>query len=238
MVRQPLIRRLYRERHRGESRLRDFILGWQDGLVNVLGVILGVAAATQNAKIIIISAMAAAFAESISMMAVAYTSFKAEADFYRSELEKEKYEIEHKRSMEVEEVRKIFKNLGFTGKLLKDAVERVTSSKRRWLRTMMESELKLMPPKASPLNIATVVGISAFTGSLIPVLPFALLPVRTAVIVSLILSTSVLFMVGAYKAKTTIGNPIRSGIEMAIIGMMAAIVGYTIGSFFAAVITG
>ena len=238
MARQALIRRAHKEPHRGESRLRDFILGWQDGLVNVLGVILGVAAATQNVKIIIISAMAATFAESISMMAVAYTSFKAEADFYKSELEREKYEIEHKRSAEIKEVRKIFSDMGFTGKLLKDAIARVTSNKRHWVRTMMESELKLMPPKASPLNIAIVVGLSAFTGSLIPVLPFVMLPVSTAVIVSLIVSTGVLFLVGFYKAKTTIGNPIRGGMEMAIIGMMAALIGYAVGSFFGVVIAG
>ena len=53
--------------HRHESRLSDIILGGQDGLVNVLGVILGVAAATQDARIVIAAGLAATFAESISM---------------------------------------------------------------------------------------------------------------------------------------------------------------------------
>jgi len=46
------------------SRLKDIILGGQDGLVNVLGVILGVAVATYDTKIVIIAGLAAAFAES------------------------------------------------------------------------------------------------------------------------------------------------------------------------------
>ena len=78
--------------HRGSgSRLRDIILGGQDGLVNVLGVILAVASATNDVKIVLIAGLAATFAESISMAAVAYTSSKAERDYYKSEPKTEKY---------------------------------------------------------------------------------------------------------------------------------------------------
>ena len=60
--------------HRGASALSDVILGGQDGLVNVLGVILGVAAATADTRIVLVAGLAATFAESVSMGAVAYTS--------------------------------------------------------------------------------------------------------------------------------------------------------------------
>ncbi len=60
--------------------LRDIILGWQDGVVNVLGLVLGVATATDSTRLIIISGLAALFAESASMAAVAYTSSKAAKD--------------------------------------------------------------------------------------------------------------------------------------------------------------
>ncbi len=94
MARQAFIRKkAHIEMHKAGSLLRDFILGWQDGLVNVLGVILGVATATQNAKFVIVAGLAAAFAESISMAAVAYTSFKAEEDYYNSEVNRETLEM-------------------------------------------------------------------------------------------------------------------------------------------------
>jgi len=70
------------------SRLKDIILGGQDGLVNVLGVILGVAVATYDTKIVIIAGLAAAFAESISMAAVAYTSTDAALSYYASKIKK------------------------------------------------------------------------------------------------------------------------------------------------------
>ncbi|MEE8113204.1 MAG: VIT1/CCC1 transporter family protein, partial [Nitrososphaerales archaeon] len=48
------------------SKLRDYILGSQDGLVNVLGLVLGLAIATRDLRIVLIGGLAAAFAESIA----------------------------------------------------------------------------------------------------------------------------------------------------------------------------
>ena len=66
--------------HKRASGLSDFILGAQDGLVNVLGVVLGIAAATGDARIVLVAGLATTFAESISMGAVAYTTTLADAD--------------------------------------------------------------------------------------------------------------------------------------------------------------
>ena len=74
------------ERHQGLSRsnIRDFILGFQDGLVNTLGLVLGVASAVNSTSIVLISGLVTTFAESVSMAAVAYTSTKAAHEFYVS----------------------------------------------------------------------------------------------------------------------------------------------------------
>ncbi len=90
----PIAKKFRHEPHSQAGILREIILGSQDGLVNVLGLLLGVATATNEIRIILLSGFAALFAESISMMAVAYTSSKAASDHYRSELEREKYDIE------------------------------------------------------------------------------------------------------------------------------------------------
>src|SRR3989338_2842672 len=166
MARQAVIRK-HRERQMNYfgSRLRDFILGWQDGLVNVLGITLGVAVATNEVRIVIIAAIAAAFAESVSMAAVAYTSFKAEREFYLSEVAREKDEIKTMPTAEKKEIYDIYYKFGFRGSLLQKIVRRITSNKRRWLAVMMQQELKLYPQRVSPANIAAVVGISAIVGS-------------------------------------------------------------------------
>lgn len=216
-----------------KSTLADIILGGQDGLVNVLGVILGVAAATTNHKIIIAAGMAATFAESISMAAVALTSKMAERDHYFSELEREKREIKELPEAEKKEIREIYAAKGFDGKLLDDIVAHITSNDEQWLKIMMKEELELSEVKNKDIYKGSfVVGFSALVGSFVPITPFFFLPINSAIICSLVVSVIVLFFVGIYKAKTTIGNPFKTGIQMVLIGMGAALAGYYIGHFF------
>ena len=235
MVGRSFQRKKHLESHQ-KSRWRDFILGWQDGLVNVLGVTLGVATATQDIRIILVAGFAATFAESISMAAVAYTSFKAELDFYHAQVTQEEKEIRKIPGEERREIKTIYGRMGFKGALLTQIVSHITANKKRWRDVLVSEELKISAPKISPLNSAWVVGLSALIGSLIPLIPFFFFPVSTAIWTSLVLSTLVLFLVGAYKAVTTVGNPIRSGIEMACIGMLAALAGYAIGALFGTVV--
>ena len=210
--------------------LKDIILGGQDGLVNVLGNVLGVAAAVNDPKIIIISGLAATFAESLSMAAVAYTSTKAAKEFYISQLEKEQKLIEKHPAFEQREVRHIFLKKGFRGRLLDQVLRKITSSKRIWLDTLMAEELKMYPEEyGSPLKSAIIVGVSSLVGSLIPLFPFFLFDVTTSMIVSLSISVVILFIMGALKAKITVGSWKRSGIEIATIGTVAAMGGYLIG---------
>jgi predicted membrane protein (TIGR00267 family) len=161
------------------SRMHDIILGGQDGVVNVLGLVLGVASATDSSKIVIIAGLASTFAESISMGAVAYTSSEAEQSYFKSI---------HKRFI----------------------------------------------LNHSPLNIAMVVLLASFIGSIIPIIPFFVIPVKTAMVASLVICSLVLFATGAAKAKLTVGNWVNSGIRMMLIGIISAIAGYLIGSVLGA----
>ncbi len=210
--------------------LADIILGGQDGLVNVLGIVLGVASATSDRYIVLIAGLVATFAESISMAAVAYTTARAEQDHYRREIEQEKWEIEHLPEVETEEIRLIYMKKGLRGKELSQMVKSVTSNKELWVSVMMTEELGMMPVENfNPVRAAIIVGFSATVGSLIPLAPFFFLSVGDSIILSLVIGTLVLFAVGAYKAKITVGKWWKSGAEMAIIGMVAAIAGYFIG---------
>jgi predicted membrane protein (TIGR00267 family) len=220
------------EPHRGTlgSQLRDYILGAQDGLVNVLGLVLGVASATSNIKVVLIAGFAALFAESLSMAAVAYTSSKAARDYYYAQLEKERREIETIPHEEKNEIREIYLRKGFRGTDLERIVERITSDKEVWLESMMAEELRLFPHEyGRPARSALVVGAASILGSLVPLVPFLLVPVAIAVWTGLFLSLAVLFAIGGIKARLTIGDWRKSGLEMAAIGGGAAVVGYLVG---------
>ncbi len=221
----------------GEAHIKGFnlpevILGGQDGLVNVLGITLGMGAATASNHLVIVAGLAATFAESISMAAVAYTSKLAEADYYQSEYERERWEIEHIPQGEKEEVKEIYRQYGFTGKTLDEIVEKITSKKDLWLKSMMEQELKLEPvERKQAFSVGVIVGVSAIIGSLIPLIPYLVLPVKESTMVSVGVSAVTLFAVGFYKAKKTLGRHfIKEGLELMFIGMLSAFVGYLVGS--------
>jgi VIT1/CCC1 family predicted Fe2+/Mn2+ transporter len=219
--------------HRHESRLSDVILGGQDGLVNVLGVILGVAAATQDARIVIAAGLAATFAESISMGAVAYTSTLAENDLYLSEKEREHRHIHLAPDVEIEEIRDIYRNKGFEGETLDKIVEVITSNPDVWVNVMMSEEFQMTPPeKSKALRSAIIVGFAALAGSVIPLFPFFFWNISLSIWFSIVIAALTLFIVGAYKARVTIGRPFHSGLQMAAIGTISALAGYVVGLIF------
>jgi len=221
------------EQHKGGSWLRDVILGGQDGLVNVLGIALGVSAATNDVKILIAAGLAATFSESISMGAVAYTSSLAERDFYLSEQARERREMEEIPDDERDEIRKLYAEKGFKGQLLERIVETITADEETWLKVMMREELELQPVDThAVLRTSVIVTIAALIGSLIPLLPYFFLPRVPASITAVVVSAAALFGVGAYKALTLVGDWKRSGLQMVLIGLGAAFVGFIVGRIF------
>lgn len=221
------------ESHVSTNWLREVILGGQDGLVNVLGIVLGVSAASADIKILIAASLAATFAEAVSMAAVAYTSTLAQRDFYLKELARETSEVENVPEMEKEEIRQIYQKKGFSGDLLEKVVATITADKNRWVTTMMNEELGLFPINTTTvLRSSLIVGLAAVFGSLIPIIPFFFLDRSIAIPVSLVTSTTALFLVGVYEARTFVGLWWKKGLQMAAIGMGAALVGFAIGKYF------
>ncbi len=215
--------------------LRDIILGGQDGLVNVLGLVLGVAAATAQLRIILAAALAATFSESIAMAGVVYTSTLAERDYYLAMLAKEQKEVDELPDVETEEVRQIFRDKGLHGEVLERVVKEITSDKKVWVDTMMRDELHLTPVNGQgAVGRAVVTGFATLIGSVIPLIPFLFVPlfgisVTAATIMAVPLCAVVLFAVGAYKALTLVGDWRVSGLQMLLIGMVSAAAGYGIG---------
>ncbi len=222
-----------RKMHKRENPLRDVILGGQDGLVNSLGIILGISAAGGEIKVLIATVLAAMFAESLSMGAVAYTSALAQKDHYESERRKEQKEIEAEPEMEQEEVRQIFEEKGFSGHVLEEIVTTMTKDKKVWLNLMMAEELGLHEIKTKDvLKSSVIVTIATSIGHLIPLLPFFFLAFHQSLLAAIIVSGLALFATGVYQAVTLTGSWLKSGMRMVLIGLGAAFVGYFIAKIF------
>jgi VIT1/CCC1 family predicted Fe2+/Mn2+ transporter len=223
----------HRERHRRTNSLRDVILGGQDGLVNILGIILGVIAGGGSNTVLLAAGFAAAITESISMGAVGYTSAVSQRDYYQAERAREAAEIDTMPDAEREEVREIYATKGFSGDLLARVVDTITANREGWLGTMMDEELHLQPVETSAIfRSAFVITVATLIGHLIPLLPFVWLARTPALILAIMLSALVLFGVGVYSAVTLVGDWRKSGLKMLVIGLGAAGVGFLIGNLF------
>lgn len=224
---------LHREHHRRGNSLRDVILGGQDGLVNILGIILGVIAGGGSNTVLLATGFAAAITESISMGAVGYTSSIAQRDYYRSEQTREAEEIESTPAEERQEISEIYAAKGFSGDLLEQVVDTITANREQWLATMMDEELHLQPvAQADVLRSSFVIFLATLIGHMIPLLPFVWMSRTSALILALVLSALVLFGVGVYSAVTLVGRWWSSGLRMLVIGLGAAAVGFLIGRLF------
>jgi vacuolar iron transporter family protein len=213
--------------------LHDWILGGQDGMVNVLGSILGVAIVTTNKYIILVAGLAAVAAESISMAAVAYTSVKASHSYYQSEREAQRKAIEENPILQREILIDIYERKGLSRLDAQRVVAELTKDQQVWLETMMEEHLRMyMPEQTGPLHSAFVVGFSSLLGAFIPIIPFFFMVGKEAIILSCVTSVIALFALGAASAKLTIGDWKKRGIEMALIGGTAAAVSFAIGFAF------
>src|SRR2546427_3922667 len=153
--------------------LSDFILESEDGVVNVVGIILGLSAATRDVRIILVATLAALGAESIAMGAVAYTSTRARRRLYLSQAVQERREVEGNPPTERDEGREDLPGGGCPGGGLHEIVERICRNPTAELEFMMSFELKLSPVEASaPRASAFLVGSATVVGHFIPLSPF------------------------------------------------------------------
>lgn len=205
--------------------------------MNVLGILLGLSAATTNTKLILIAALAALGAETISMGAVAYTSTLSRRRLYVSEIGRERREMVDVPDTERNEVRTVLAEWGYTGSRLEEMTQGICENPKAWLEFMMAFELKLAPVEANQArNSALVVGGATLVGSVVPLIAY-LVPgfsIHTSILVAVVLSAVALGAIGAYEARITDGNPLRNATQMMVIGLTAGFVGFLIGLFLGA----
>lgn len=215
------------------SRIREVIFGMQDGLLTTATLGAAVAGATGSSRTVVIAALAGALGGMMSMSAGSFLGSRAEEELHRAEVALEAREIEEKPEEELAELIEIYRREGYRYDEAVEMAERVSQDKARWLRTMTEKELGLSVDVApSPLKDAAAMGTSYIVGGLLPLLPYFFSASIAAVGVSIAIAITVLFGMGAAKARFTRRNPIRSGLEIMAIGTAVAAAGYGLGSAF------
>jgi len=224
------------EPHGGSSHqyIGDMVYGGLDGIVTTFAVVSGVAGAGLGAGVVLILGLANLFADGLSMATGAFLSSKSENEYYERERARERWEVEHFPEGERLELLEIYQTKGYSQEDAEALVRIHSQEPKLWVDEMMVQELGMLPDERKPIYSALATfGAFLIAGS-VPLLVylaglFATVPGDWPFVASLVLSALALFGLGAAKVLITERNWLRSGLEMLVVGGLAAGVAYLVG---------
>ncbi len=209
----------------------DVVYGANDGIVTTFAVIAGSAGAGLPPNLVVILGVATLIADGISMGFSNYLAIKSKLDYQKAERKREEKEIEQFPEQEKKEVVVILKRWGIPESRMAEILNAVTGNKKRWVDLMMLEELGIVEGKLeSPANHGVITTTAFVLAGLLPLIPYMLFfKTESQFAISLIATAFALFMVGALRTIITGQRWFRSGLEMLLVGGLAASAAFLVG---------
>ena len=221
--------------HRTESGgfLRNVVYGFNDGLTANFGLVAGLVAATavNTHATIVVGGVAGLAADALSMGASGYLAAKSEQEVYAHEIAMERDEIAMMPEVERDELALIYEAKGIDQRTAQRLAAEMMSDPERMLNEKVQEELGIGDPHMSPLREGIVTGSATAVGALIPVFPFLLWEGSVAITVSFAVSMLSHWLVGAARSVFTGRSVFRSGLDMFVVGLGVAAIGYLAGKW-------
>jgi VIT1/CCC1 family predicted Fe2+/Mn2+ transporter len=211
--------------------LRAGVLGANDGIVSVAGVVVGVASATKDPITIFLAGLSAVLAGAFSMAGGEYVSVSTQRDTEKAAIEHQKKLLSTNFDGETKEVAKYYCEQGISENLSEEIAKDVMG--RTPLSTTVHIKYNLdVDDFTNPWHAAFSSFISFTIGSLLPMLVVMLVPVNMRIPFTMIAVTIALFITGYVSA--TLGNAPRipAVIRNVIVGIITMVVTYGIGHLF------
>ena len=211
--------------------LRSVVYGFNDGLTANFGLVAGVIGASVAPHIVIISGVAGALADALSMGSSGYLAAKSEAEVHAHQIEMERHEMRLMPDLEEDELAVIYEAKGLTPERARETARAMMLDPSQALDAMVREELNIHPAELAPLKDGLITGTATAVGAFIPILPFLGLEHASAVWVSLAISMLAHFAIGAARSLFTGRGVWASGRDMFVVGFGVAAVGYLIGEW-------
>ena len=213
--------------------LRNVVYGFNDGLTANFGLVAGVIGASSLLahQTVIVAGVAGLIADALSMGSSGFLAAKSEQEVYEYEIAMERDEVALMPELERDELALIYEAKGIDREYAHDLATQIMQDPVRMLKEQVREELKIGEPDMSPLREAWITGLATGIGAIIPVAPFFFLQGAIAAWVSLAVAMLAHFGVGAARSVFTGRGVIRSGMDMFVVGLGVAIVGYFIGGW-------
>ncbi|MBO7743771.1 VIT1/CCC1 transporter family protein [Paenibacillus sp. MWE-103] len=222
---------IHREHHfTASDAVRDIVIGMSDGLTVPFALAAGLSSSVPGTNIVVIAGLAEIAAGSIAMGLGGYLAARTEREHYFNELEREKKEIIEVPEREREEVAEVLRGWGLQETNVRLAVKEISADSDRWVDFMMKLELGLEKPEPKRArNSSLTIGISYIVGGLIPLIPYMIIHrAVTALLVSVVSTLIALFIFGYVKGNFTGSKPLKSAVQTALVGGIAAGIAYLV----------
>lgn len=211
--------------------LRASVLGANDGIVSIAGLVLGVAGATSSINAIATAGVAGIVAGAISMAAGEYVSVSSSRDTERALLKKEKHELKQFPDAELLELTAIYERKGLSKKTATAVARELT--KKDAFAAHVDAELNIDPENLTNPWHASFASAAAFlAGAMIPLVAIILPPEGLRIPVSVGSVLIALAATGVISAKIGGADPWRATGRVVAGGMLAMAVTYGIGRLF------
>ncbi|MEK7066653.1 MAG: VIT1/CCC1 transporter family protein, partial [Patescibacteria group bacterium] len=188
--------------------------------------------------VIIVLGMANLIADGISMGLSNYLAIHSKLDYQNGERAREELEIEKFPLIEKKEVLDILTGWGIKEPELGKVLDNITADKKTWVNFMMREELGIMEDDVKTPITHGLVTMGAFVvAGFLPLVPYVFgVPIESQFTISIIATVVSLFMVGSLRTLVTGGSWFKSGLQMLLVGGLAATSAYLVGgivkSFF------
>jgi VIT1/CCC1 family predicted Fe2+/Mn2+ transporter/rubrerythrin len=211
--------------------LRSIVYGFNDGLTANFGLVAGVIGANMAPHVVIVTGVAGAIADALSMGSSGYLAAASEAEVHAHQIELERQEMRLMPELEQEELALIYEAKGLPRDASRELARTMMLDPLRALETQVREELNIHPAELAPLKDGLVTGTATAVGAIIPIIPFLVMSHGPAVWVSLGISMAAHFGIGAARSIFTGRGIWVSGRDMFVVGFGVAAVGYLIGEW-------
>ncbi|MCC6531462.1 MAG: VIT1/CCC1 transporter family protein [Burkholderiales bacterium] len=220
-------------RHRGVESggsLRAAVFGANDGLISNASLIMGVAGASADSNVILLTGAAGLVAGAFSMAAGEYVSVRSQREMYEYQIGLERDELEHYPDAEAEELALIYQARGLNQADAERMAKSLIGDPAQALTTLAREELGLNPDDLGNPFAAAAASFGAFAaGALVPLLPFLLARGELALGLAALATAIALFGVGACLSLFTGRGAFAGGLRMLAIGACAGALTYGVG---------
>lgn len=211
--------------------LRAAVLGADDGIVSVAGLVVGVAGATTHTGVIFAAGLAGIVAGAISMAAGEYVSVSSQRDTEKALLKKERYELKHFPKEELEELAGLYEKKGLSQKTAHLVAAELTEHDAE--AAHFDAELGIDPHNlTNPWHAAFASAASFLVGAVIPMVAILLPPVTTRIPVAFVSVIVALAITGVLSARIGGASVVKATVRVVLGGAFAMIVTYSIGTIF------